>query len=207
LHPARLVVADDLRRSRLTVFFRPLLVLPHFLLLALWGYAGVFALIGNWFVALFRGRPSNPLHRFLAAYLRYLTHVMAYLHLVANPFPVIDDVAWSYPIDLDLPARPAPQSRLSIGFRVILAVPAILITTALQGTAQVAAILSWFYALARGRVPRGLRNLGAYSLRYSAQTNGYLYLLTDRYPYAGPVRQLPPMASPAGPGPVSSPEI
>ena len=30
-HAVRLVVSDDLRRSRLTVFFRLLLVIPHFL--------------------------------------------------------------------------------------------------------------------------------------------------------------------------------
>ena len=29
-HPVRLVLADDLRRSRLTVCFRLLLALPHF---------------------------------------------------------------------------------------------------------------------------------------------------------------------------------
>ena len=49
-----------------------------------------------------------------------------------------------------------------------------------------AAIYIWFYALVRGRAPRGLRNLGAYSLRYGAQTTGYAGLLTDRYPYTGP---------------------
>ena len=49
-----------------------------------------------------------------------------------------------------------------------------------------AAILSWFYALVRGRVPTGLRNLGAFELRYCAQLRGYSYLLTDRYPYSGP---------------------
>ena len=36
-------------------------------------------------------------------------------------------------------------------------------------------------------MPRGLRNLEAFVLRYSAQLNGYLYLLTDRYPYSGPL--------------------
>ena len=35
-------------------------------------------------------------------------------------------------------------------------------------------------------MPRGLRNLGAYELRYQAQTYGYVYLLTERYPYSGP---------------------
>ena len=41
-------------------------------------------------------------------------------------------------------------------------------------------------ALVTGRMPEGLRNLGAYGLRYSAQINAYLYLLTERYPYSGP---------------------
>ena len=36
-------------------------------------------------------------------------------------------------------------------------------------------------------MPLGLRNLGAYILRYSTQLNGYAYLVTDRYPYSGQV--------------------
>ena len=44
-----------------------------------------------------------------------------------------------------------------------------------------------FTGLFTGRMPRGLRNLGAYALRYIAQVNAYgLLLLTSRYPYAGP---------------------
>jgi hypothetical protein len=37
-----------------------------------------------------------------------------------------------------------------------------------------------------GRMPRGLRNLLAWWLRYGAQTYGYALLLTPRYPYSGP---------------------
>jgi hypothetical protein len=31
-------------------------------------------------------------------------------------------------------------------------------------------------------MPKGLRDLGAYSIRFKAQTYGYLLFLTDRYP-------------------------
>ena len=55
-HPVALVVDDDLKRNRLTVFFRLLLAIPHLLWLALWGIAAVFAWIGAWFVALFTKR-------------------------------------------------------------------------------------------------------------------------------------------------------
>jgi hypothetical protein len=50
----------------------------------------------------------------------------------------------------------------------------------------VAAFLGWFSALARGRMPIGLRNAMALGLRYQQQLNGYVYLLTPRYPYSGP---------------------
>jgi hypothetical protein len=35
-------------------------------------------------------------------------------------------------------------------------------------------------------MPEGLRNLGAFALRYTAQTWAYVALLTDSYPYASP---------------------
>jgi Domain of unknown function (DUF4389) len=51
----------------------------------------------------------------------------------------------------------------------------------------VAAFLGWWYALVRGRMPEGLRNLGAACLRYTEQTTAFLILATERYPYAAPV--------------------
>jgi hypothetical protein len=51
----------------------------------------------------------------------------------------------------------------------------------------IAAVLTWFAALVTGSAPWGLRNLSAYALRYSAQVNAYLYLLTDAYPHASPL--------------------
>jgi hypothetical protein len=183
--PIRLHVTDDLRRSRLTVFFRLLLAIPHFVWLTLWGIAAFFAVIANWFVTLFRGRPAAPLHRFIAGLLRYQTHVYAFLQLVANPFPGFTGRPGSYPVEVEI--EPAErQNRWKTGFRLILAFPAFMVAGALATSAYVAALLSWFYALVRGRVPRGLRNLGAFQLRYSAQAFGYLFLLTDRYPYSGP---------------------
>ena len=46
-------------------------------------------------------------------------------------------------------------------------------------------------------MPLGLRNLGAYILRYSAQLNGYAYLVTDRYPYSGPLLHVEEEPEPA----------
>jgi hypothetical protein len=183
--PIRVTVDDDLRRSRLTVFFRLALTTPHLVWLILWGIPVFFALIANWFATLFRGSSPPGLHRFLAAYARYQVHVFAYLQLTANLFPGFTGRAGSYPIDVEIDP-PGRQSRPVTGFRLILGVPAFFMSSALGGAGWVAAFLTWFHALARGTAPRGLRNLNAYQLRYYAQTLGYVYLLTDSYPYSGP---------------------
>jgi Domain of unknown function (DUF4389) len=185
-HPVRIVVADDLERPRLTVLFRLLLAIPHFVWLLLWFVAAFFAAIAAWFAALVTGRVPSSLHRFLAAFLRYATHVTAYVYVIGRRFPAFTGRAGSYGIDLEI-AGPARQNRWKTLFRLFLALPALLLTSALDGVALVVAILGWWFALVTGRMPGGLRNLGAACLRYGGQTYAYLLLLTDRYPYAAPV--------------------
>ena len=86
-HPVRIDVEGGLEHSRLTVFFRLLLTIPHFIWLLLWGIVVWFAVVIAWFVALVTGRVPDALHRFIAAYIRYATHVFAFVHLVGRRFP------------------------------------------------------------------------------------------------------------------------
>jgi len=179
------------------VVFRLLLAIPHFVWLLLWSVAVVFAVLGAWFAALVTGRVPSGLHRFLSAYVRYVLHLFAFVHLVGRRFPGFTGRAGSYGIDLEI-AAPARQNRWKTGFRLFLALPAVLLGGALGGVVFVAALLGWFYAVATGRMPEGLRNLGVACLRYGAQLDAYLLLLTDRYPYAAPV--LNPHAAEPGDG-------
>ena len=179
-HPIRLVVNDDLQRNRLTVFFRLILAIPHFLWVSLWGVIAALALIVNWFATLFAGRSPQGLHTFLATFLRYLTHIQAYVHLIADPFPGFTGKQGSYPIDLEVDP-PEPQNRLTVFFRIVLAVPALLLARVLSGVSDLLAVFSWFIALVLGRVPEGLRNFAALALRIETQTLAYVMLLTGRY--------------------------
>jgi Domain of unknown function (DUF4389) len=70
-HPVGLVVTDDLKRSRLTVFFRLLLAVPHLVWFELWGIVACLVVLVAWFAALFTGRVPDGLHAFIARYLRY----------------------------------------------------------------------------------------------------------------------------------------
>lgn len=202
--PVRITVRDELRRSRLTVFFRLLLALPHLVWLALWGILAWLAAIVNWFATLFRARSPETLHRFLAAYVRYQNHVYAYLFLVANPFPGFLGRPGSYPVELTI-RGPQDQNRWTVGFRLVLAIPAFVLAGAYGGALYVAAILGWFASLFTAKMPLGLRNLGVLALRYTGQANAYWLLLTDVYPYSGPTAPLPvaePVAPPGTPPPL-----
>ena len=185
-HPVRIVVTDELERSRITVLFRLLLAIPHFIWLFLWAIASFFAAIAAWLAALATGRVPLALHRFLAAYVRYVTHLIAYVYVIGRRFPGFTGRAGSYGIDVEIDS-PIRQRRWTILVRLFLAIPALILASALGGVAAIVAFLGWWYSLVTGRMPEGMRNLGASCLRYSAQTYAYLFLLTERYPHAAPV--------------------
>ena len=191
-HPVHLVGdADDLRFSRITVFFRLPLAIPHVVWLALWTVVALLAAIVTWFATLFTGTPPAGLHRFLSRYVRYSLHVTAFLYLAANPFPGFVGEPGRYPLDLELPG-PLRQNRWKTGFRIVLAIPAAIVNSALGWGLAVAALLTWFVALATGAAPWGLRNFSAYALRYASQHNAYVFLITDAYPHASPLEGAAP---------------
>jgi hypothetical protein len=180
-HPIELTVGGDLTRSRLTVFFRGVLVIPHLIVVYLWGIVAVVTSLIAWIVALFIGRLPDPLHRFQAAYVRYSTRVTAYLLLIADPFPPFSGAQGRGVVDV-LVAPAARQRRWGIFFRTILVLPASLLINVFRLVNVMIAILGWFYCLFTGRMEPGMQKLNALLLRYEVQTAGYVFLLTSRYP-------------------------
>jgi hypothetical protein len=181
VHPIGLIVEDDLKRTRLTVFFRFLLAIPQLIWIALWGIVVYLAVLVAWFAALVTGRVPDGLHDFIARYLRALTHVSSYLFLLADPWPPFGGVEGTYPVDVRV-APAAPQSRLTVFFRLILAIPALLLVWAFRLVNQIIAFIGWFYCLATGHMHQGMRDISAWLLRYEVQTYGYIFLLTGEYP-------------------------
>jgi hypothetical protein len=185
-HPVRLVVFDDLKRSRLTVFFRLLLLIPHFIWQYAWTLLIGFCVFVNWFVVLFTKRTPEDMHSLLARALRYRTHFNSYFFLVSNPYPTFFGRPGAHPVDLEIEGA-EPQRRVVTFFRLILAIPAIVVAYVFVLVLWVVAFIGWFIALVIGRMPKGMRDLSAYCIQYEAQTFAYLMILTDRYPsFSGP---------------------
>ena len=180
-HPVRLVDHDDLRRSRLTVLVRLLLALPHLIWITLYTQVAIFVALANWIVTLIKGRSPQRMHRWLVRYLRYTVYVYSYLYVLANPYPPFNGEERSYPVDLHVEALDG-QRRLITAFRLILVIPAFVLSWVLGQVLQVLAVLNWLIAIFIGRVPRGIEQLGLYCLRYQTQVYAYALVITDRYP-------------------------
>ena len=125
----------------------------------------------------------------MAAYLRYETARSRVPLPRRQPVPGLHRRRRGPTRSTSRSTRRARQHRLKTLFRIFLAMPGVLArlgprSAALGGRRSSA----WFAALFTRPDARGLRNLGAYCLRYNAQTYAYRLLLTDSYPYSGPDR-------------------
>jgi hypothetical protein len=200
--------SDDGARSRVTVFFRFILVIPHLIWLLIWGIGIVVVLPVHWVIALVLGRSAGWAHAFYTAYVRYALHVYAYWYLAAERYPGFIGNP-GYVVDAEI-RPPERQRRWTIALRLILAIPAFVLSAALGngfgwgggstdsadsttiatsfnlGLSFVIAFLAWFAALALARAPQGLRDAQVYCLGYATQVFGYFFLLTDRYPTSDP---------------------
>jgi hypothetical protein len=183
-HPVGLIVEDDLKRNRLTVFFRLLLAIPQLIVLFVWGIVAYFAVIIAWFAALIMGRVPDGLHGFLARFLRATTHVNSYVLLLADPWPPFTGEEGAYPVDLRVDGADR-QNRLTVFFRTLLAIPALLLSYVFGIVNRLVAFLGWFICLFTGRMNEGMRDISAWMLRYEIQTYAYVMLVTERYPSLG----------------------
>jgi hypothetical protein len=182
----RIAVTHDepLRRRRLAVLFRVLLFIPHAGVIALWSIAAVFVSAVGWALLLVLGRLPLALHRFLAAYLRYVGQATAWFLLLSGRYPRPLRPR-AHPFVVDVPER-TPQPRLVTLLRAPLAIPALILASALRVVLSLSAVAAWFAGVALGRTTAGLEELGTFCLRYELETVGYVLLLTARYPRLAP---------------------
>ena len=90
-------------------------------------------------------------------------------------------MASSFPFGLEVDG-PAPQNRLSVLLRIIFAIPHLIIIAILGIVAYVIHFISWFAILFTGSYPAGMLTFQVNLLHWLNRANGYMFLLTDKYP-------------------------
>jgi len=82
--------SPPIKRSRLTVFFRWLLIIPHFFWAMLYSLGASVVIFIAWFAILFTGRYPAGMYEFVAGYVRFYTRLNAYTYLVVDQYPPFD---------------------------------------------------------------------------------------------------------------------
>jgi Domain of unknown function (DUF4389) len=192
-------------RDRVTAAFRVILAIPHLVLVGApaavalswtWGpegnrqlewtgggvlgaVAAVCAVIA-WFAILATGRYPEGLRSLVTYYLRWRVRAVAYAALLRDEYPPFGD--GGYPAELVLDAPEKPRDRVTVAFRIILAIPQLLAVWVLGMAWFLATVIAWFAILFTGRYPRGLYDFSVGVLRWNTRVEAYLLLLHDEYP-------------------------
>jgi hypothetical protein len=165
-----------------------LLAIPHFLILyGLQLVARAVAVI-SWFAILFTGKLPEGLANMLGLYIRYNNRASAYAGFLREEYPpfVFDPVApdpGQYPpVRTGFAPELEDRNRLTVGFRLILAIPQLIVVAVLGVAALVVWLIAFFAVLFTGRWPEGLRTFVVGYMRWVTRFEAYVGLLTDKYP-------------------------
>ena len=87
VYPVRLEIEYPERLSRLLIFVKWLLAIPHVLILGLLGFVAFLVYVIGWFAILFTGRLPRGLFDFLVGFGRWTVRVDVYVYLMRDEYP------------------------------------------------------------------------------------------------------------------------
>jgi hypothetical protein len=168
----------------------PGLVAAYFMLLA-----GLVVGLLAWFGALFTGAVPQFAWEYGTGLLDFATRLFAYGLLMTDRWPRIGFSEPDYPV-LPVFAPPDRLNPVSVFFRLILAIPAAIVSGMLSLGGYLFAILLWVYALVTGGISPSLQGMAAAIVRYNLRYNAWFWMLTPTYPVRGAMGDDPGDASP-----------
>jgi hypothetical protein len=171
------------RRNRLSAFFRLLLVIPVAIWLYILGIVAYVAIVIAWFAIVITGRYPRGLFDFVAGVTRMVARVTAYAALLTDAYPPFGlGPDPSYPVRMEFDGPLERYSRLKTLFRVLLAIPIVILRYVINLLLEVGAFAAWVVIVITGKLPRGLFDLMVLANSYTARSDTYLFLLTETYP-------------------------
>ncbi len=180
-HPVSFDVAYPERLSRLTTFFRLILVIPQLLATMLLLLAVEILTILAWFAILFTGRYPRAFFEFTTGVLRWQANVIAYAALLRDEYPPFSWEPGAYALALDIPYAER-QSRVRLFVRLITIIPNYIVFTFVAYGWYFTTFIAWWAILITGRYPRGLFKFSVGVGRWYNRQASYLLLMRDEYP-------------------------
>ena len=190
-------------RNKLTTAFRLVLAIPHLFLVGGIGFsmvfrtrsdnvtslgpetgllgvvAGVLAIV-SWFTILISHEHIAGIRAYTKFYVRWRVRALSYLMLLQDQYPPLGDAVYPSSVTIVDPER--ARDRLSVGLRIVLAIPHFIVLVFLMTAFWMTTIAAWIAIVISGRYPRGLYEFGVGALQWLVRVEAYLLLLIDEYP-------------------------
>jgi hypothetical protein len=165
---------------------RALILLPHFIIIAVLGYVIAFSILISWIPILVNGRPAGWMNSLYGGTYRWGTRAAAYWLMLTDTYPPFG-LGGEHPVRVEID----PDQRvnqlwgipfLGLGIRSLILIPHFIVLWFVGIAVFCAFLVSWIPVLLNGRMASwGYTILGGYT-RWSARITLYLFMLTDRYP-------------------------
>jgi hypothetical protein len=173
--------------DRWRVLVQWILAIPHLIISGAMEYLSGAVAVISWFAILFTGKLPPGLADLQVMILRYTNRVEAYAGFLYVSYPpydfsISDAEPGGSPVALSVEPALVDRDRLTVGLRLIWAIPAILYAILIGIVGIICWILAFFAVLFTGRWPDGLRSWVMKMIRVSIRVNAYVLLLTDEYP-------------------------
>ncbi|MFI5028068.1 MAG: DUF4389 domain-containing protein [Solirubrobacterales bacterium] len=196
--------------NRWTTFFRLIVAIPWLIVATFWGILFLFTHFFAWVAIIVLGRYPESLYKFNSGVIRFAVRVYAWVYLQTDewpPFGLADDPG--YPIRVNFAPPAERQSRLKALFRLILALPMLIVSYAVSYMHLWLAVTAWLTIVFRGYLPEGVNSALTFVNSFYARLYGYIAFLTDDYPPIGieAARSGPAPTAPAVPEPPPAPAV
>jgi hypothetical protein len=181
-YPVQLEIDYTRKHSRVMLFLRWLLMIPHVVVLTVLYVIGtVLTLVAAVVVIVTRHYPKG-IFDFNVGVARYGWRVTAYMLMLTDRFPPFALTAHEkYPIRYRI-EYPGSVARWRVLFAWLVALPVLLIVNLLMAVVEILWLVVFFIILITGRYPEGLFNLTAGVLRLNARAGAYTAFMCTKYP-------------------------
>lgn len=171
------------QRSRLTTFFRLVMIIPQLILGYALGIAIVVTVLISWFALLFTARYPEGLYGFNSDLVRWQARLQSYEYLLTDVYPPFGIGEHpEYPVRVTFAPRLEHYSRARVFFRGVLLVVLYPISFVYSALLTACAVGAWFYIMVKGRQHPGLQTGMVVAMAWSTRFSAYLALLTEHFP-------------------------
>jgi Domain of unknown function (DUF4389) len=165
-----------------------LLAIPHYVILYVLQIASEVVALISWFAILFTGKIPEGLAGFQVMYVRYMMRTYSYILFLREEYPPFTfattpaDPGDDPRVRVDFQPALTDRNRLTVFFRIILAIPQFIVLAVLGIAASVVVFISFFVVLFTGKWSPGMRDFVIKVARWHVRVMAYWLLLTDVYP-------------------------